>query len=427
MNLGDVRTVLNYVPQFQGKTFVVALDGGVLASDNLSNFILDISVLRSLGVRIVLVFGIAPQVRDLASSRGLAIPSAEGRGPTDEATLGLAVDAIGRVTSQLTQGLAATGIRAASANVLTVYPAGIVGGVDQLFAGRVAGVDAGSLTTLLDKNLLPLVAPLGYDARGKTLYLNPDAVAAEVGIALKASKVLFASDHDGCPFAAKSPTQVSVREVQTLLAESGSEINAVAASRLRFAARACAEGVSRAHLIPAAHEEALLAELFSNVGIGAMIYADTYQTIRKAEPGDVDAIVSMTRRAVEDQQLVARGKDEVLAQLDDFWILEVDGNLVGCAALHVYENRATAEIASLFVSKTHVGQGYGSLLMTRLEEVARELKMERVVAFTTQAPEFFIDKCGYQKRGDLNWVSAERRAAYEASGRNSHLLWKPLA
>ena len=161
MDFSDVRTTLKYVPQFQGQTFVVALDGGVLASDNFSNFLIDLAILRSLGVRIVLVFGATPQVGELVRQRGLEAPGWDGRGPTDPATLEAAVDAIGRLGTKLTQDLAAVGVRAASANVLTVYPAGIVDGVDQGSTGRVAGVDADSIAALLERDLLPVVGPLG--------------------------------------------------------------------------------------------------------------------------------------------------------------------------------------------------------------------------------------------------------------------------
>ena len=103
------------------------------------------------------------------------------------------------------------------------------------------------------------------------------------------------------------PTQLSVHEVERFLAEHETLYQSVI-SKLRFAKRACEEGISRVHLIPGFHDEALLAELFSNQGIGVMTYADTYQTIREATSGDVDVIVSMTRRAIEDQAAGGAGE-----------------------------------------------------------------------------------------------------------------------
>ncbi|MFT5466860.1 MAG: amino-acid N-acetyltransferase [Verrucomicrobiales bacterium] len=426
MKLNDVRTTLKYVPQFQGRTFVLSLDGGVLASGNFSNFLIDLAILRSLGVRVVLVFGATPQVRGLAAERGCAASDWIGFGPMNEELLEAASDAVGRLTTKLTRELASAGIRAATANVLTVYAAGIIDGIDHVGSGRVASADADSISGLLQQDLLPIIGPLGFSAKGQTLYLNSDAVAAEIAIALKASKILYASDRNDCPLSADVPTQLSIRDLDVFEAENRARIDDLLASKLRFARRACEEGVSRVHLIPGFHEEAILAELFSAQGIGAMIYADVYQKIRKAVASDVDAIVSMTRRAVEEQQLVARGKEEFQAQLDEFWILEVDGNLVGCAALHVYAELGSAEIASVFVGKKHVGQGYGSTLLAHLENTAREMGLDRLIGFTTQAEDYFVGKLGFRKGADLAWVSEERRADYEKSGRNSIVFWKPL-
>jgi len=312
----DLRTILRYVPQFQGRTFVLALDGGVIASDHFSNFLIDLAVLRPLGVRVVLTFGAGEQTRSLAEARGFTCSSLDGRGPTDKATRDACMDAVGRMTYQIMQDLTAVGIRAAVANVLTARPAGIVGGVDQLLTGRVNDVDASSLTTLLEQNLMPVIAPVGHDAKGGTLCLNPDTVAAEVGIALKASKILYATQDAEDPFG--RPVQFSVSEMEKFLAERVESLSPNLRSKFKAGMRACRDHVSRAHVIPGGQEDALLAELFSTEGIGSMVYSDTYQTIREAALADVDAIVMMTRRAVEDEQLVARSKDEIRERLEDY-------------------------------------------------------------------------------------------------------------
>lgn len=429
MKPGDLRTILKYVPQFQGRIFIVCLDSGVIASSHYSNLLLDLAVLRSLGLQIVVVFGAATQVRMLAAERGVTLssPDAGANGPTDALSLELCIDAVGRMNSHLMQNFSRVGIRAASANVLTVRAAGIVGGEDQLNSGRVDGVEAESLRALMNENLLPVVAPLGYDAKGNTLYLNSDAVAAEIGITLGASKVLFLTDERDYIFPEGSPRQYSVSEIQETLANSKNGLGAAAVSKLRNAMNACREGVTRVHLIPGFHEEALLAELFSSEGIGTMVYSDTYQEIRKANQQDVDTMVTMTRRATESGQIVARSRDEIQDRLEDFWVVEVDGNLLGCAALHIFWDDRCAEINNLFVRRSHVGRGYGQLLMQHLEKRAKQQGMERVFVFTTQAADFFIDKCGYTEERELAWVPPMRFEKWRDSGRNSRFFWKNLS
>jgi len=428
MRPGDLRTILKYVPQFQGRTFVVCLDSGVIASSNFSNFLVDLAVLRSLGLQIVLVFGAAYQVRQLAQERGVTLssPDAGANGPTDLASLELSIDAVGRMNSHLMQNLSCVGIRAASANVLTVRAAGILDGVDQMNSGRVDGVEAESLRALVQQNLLPVVAPLGYDAKGRTFYLNSDAVAAEIGIALGAAKVLYATDERDYSFPDYRPRQFSVSEIQETLADKNNGLGPAAVSKLRSAMNACREGVTRVHLIPGFHEEALLAELFSNEGVGTMVYSDTYQAIRRAGQSDVDNIVTMTRRATESGQIVERSREEIQDRLDDFWVVEVDGNLLGCAALRIYSEERCAEINNLFIRRTHVGKGYGQILMHHLEKRAAKQGLERLFVFTTQAPEFFTEKCGYSEESNMEWVPHTRLDSWRQSGRNSRFFWKSL-
>ncbi|MEM7009858.1 MAG: amino-acid N-acetyltransferase [Verrucomicrobiota bacterium] len=426
MNISDVRATLRYVPQFQGQTFVVSLDGGVIPSRNFSNFLIDLAILRSLGVRIVLVFGVAPQVGERMMASGKPTESYSAHGPTDSATLETAKEVVGQVTNKIMQDLAAAELKAVIADVLTVYPAGLLDGVDQEETGRVDRVDAGTISSFLDQKLVPLVGPLGYGPGGRQLYLNSDMIAAEIGVALKASKVIMADDALDCPLSSFRPTQLSYKEVDAFIDNVPEEITPRIRSKVNAAKTACNGGVSRFHIIPGNEEAALVAELFSNEGIGTMIYADTYERIRKATLTDVDSIISMTRRAMEEQQLVARSKEEIQMKLDDYWVIELDQNVIGCGALHLYAEQESAEIASLFVSKTEVSQGLGAKLIERLEDSAREAGMKRLVGFTTRAEDYFINKLGFQRDADLSWVSDERRRAYEESGRNSIGFWKPL-
>ena len=105
MKFGDLRGILQYVPQFRGRTFVVALDGAIVASENFSNILLDLAVLRSLNVRVVLVHGAAQQIRELAEKRDVELSNSDGTGITDEKTLEVSLDAITRLNSGVMQNL----------------------------------------------------------------------------------------------------------------------------------------------------------------------------------------------------------------------------------------------------------------------------------------------------------------------------------
>ena len=97
----DLRGILQYVPRFQGQIFVVAMDGSIVADENFGNLLLDLAVLRSLGIKLVIVHGIGHQLRDLATTRKIPITNVDGSGVTDAATLDLAIRASSRVSHAL--------------------------------------------------------------------------------------------------------------------------------------------------------------------------------------------------------------------------------------------------------------------------------------------------------------------------------------
>ena len=422
MSFGDLRGILQYVPQFRGKTFVIAIDGAVVASENFANVLLDIAVLHSLNVKVALVHGASHQIRVLAARRGIATTNTDGSGVTDDATLEVSVDAITRLTHTILQGLQSVDLRAATANALHAHPAGVVRGVDQLFTGRVTRVDADSLVTMLDQGIIPLVAPLAAGQGIGNLRLHSDAVAMEVAVALKAEKLLFLCGAK-VPFLseARRHLAVGIDEVEELQAR----VDEPWTSRLRFAREACRGGVARTHMIHGLHNEALLAELFSNEGVGLMVFSNDYLTIRRVESWDVPEILSMIRDSVENDALVPRRREDIEARQADFRVIEVDENVVGTAALHVYPDDSCGEIACLFIKRAHENQGYARRLVKHLEDEARRQGLRRVVALSTQARDFFEEKCGYRPGTAADLPESRARKLAE-SGRNSFVLVKDL-
>src|SRR5438093_937518 len=113
MKVSDLRGILQYVPRFREKIFVVAVDGDIVASENFSNILLDVAVLRSLSIKVILVHGVAAQVEKLAAERGVKISNSDGIGVTDDATLKVSIEAASQVTNDIMQGLTTVDLRAA--------------------------------------------------------------------------------------------------------------------------------------------------------------------------------------------------------------------------------------------------------------------------------------------------------------------------
>ena len=257
---------------------MIAVDGSVAASENFSNILLDIAVLRSLSVRVVLVHGASHQIEQLATKRGLSTTNSDGTGITDESTLELAIDAGIRLTNRIMEGLSAVDLRAAYANAIIAHPAGILGGMDQLFTGRVERVDNHALELLLKEGIIPVIPPLGFDGEGRTYRVNSDGIALEVAEALHAAKIIFLGADEVVGGTHPLPRQLSIDESEELIKKlraTGSPSGLV--SKIECAAKACRGGVPRAHLLDGRVNEALLTEIFSHEGSGTMIYSNEYQ------------------------------------------------------------------------------------------------------------------------------------------------------
>jgi len=164
----DLRGILQYIPRFREKTFIISIDGAIVTDENFANILLDVAVLRSLNIRVVLVHGASAQIKALAGEKKVKPSDLDGTGVTDAATLKLALTAANRLTHEILEGLSANDLRAASTNAIIAHPMGILQGVNHQFTGKVERVDVELLQTLLAQDVIPVIPPLGFDGDGKT-------------------------------------------------------------------------------------------------------------------------------------------------------------------------------------------------------------------------------------------------------------------
>jgi amino-acid N-acetyltransferase len=421
----DLRGILQYIPRFRDKIFVIAMDGAVVTDDNFSNLLLDLAVLRSLNIRVVLAHGAARQIQSLAQEQGIAASNLDGTGITDAATLKLALTAANRLTHEILEGLSANDLRAVSTNAIIAHPAGIIGGVDHQFTGKVERIDTEMLQALLAQGVVPVVPPLGFDGDGRTFRVNSDAVAVALAVALRAVKLIFMTTNDGLARHGRVLRQVRVSDLDNLLAHHRFEFQPEMISKAIHAAAACHQGVSRVHIINGRVDEALLAEVFSNEGIGTLVHAAEYQQIRPVMKKDIRALLRLTKSSMATQELVKRTRAMIEKNVGDYYLFEIDRNPVACVALHVYPECNTGELAFLYVSPSHENQGIGRKLIQFVENKAGEMGLDRLITLSTQAFNYFISKGGFAE-GTPEELPAARRDKYEQSGRNSKILVKKL-
>ena len=416
---------MQYIPQFREKTFIIAVDGAIVTDENFANILLDVAVLRSLNIRVVLVHGAAAQIKTLAEEQKVKPSNLDGAGVTDADTLRLALTAANRLTHEILEGLSANDLRATSTNAIIAHPVGILQGVDHLFTGKVERVDVEMLQTLLNNGMVPVIPPLGFDGDGKTYRVNSDGVAVAVADALKSAKLIFITAYDGLRYNDQLIRQMLVAELQKLLQQNTAGFAPETLSKAQHSVQACSAGVQRVHIINGRVDEGLLAEVFSNEGVGTLIYANEYQQIRPAKKKDIRAIQLLTKKAVESEELLKRTRAAIEKSLGDYYIFEIDKNPVACVALHIYPEHKKGELACLYVNPSHENQGIGRKLIQFMDTKARESGLNELITLSTQAFTYFQSKGGFSE-GTPDDLPPARREKYDQSGRNSKVLVKKL-
>ncbi|MEO0444997.1 MAG: GNAT family N-acetyltransferase [Verrucomicrobiota bacterium] len=389
----------------------------MLTSAHGETFLLDIAVMRSLGIEVVLCLHARRRLERFVGDDGIA----EEKGEHSEELLA----ELGRFETEVEGWCRKAGLRWATAQILTVRRLGILEGKDQGLRGRVDAVDQAGLRGLIDQGWMPLVPAMAIGTCGRALLLDGFEVGRAVAESLGAAKLIFASGDEGVSsWLSQGPLQHSVREVGTFL--ESPELTAPMKAMMRQGRRACENGVSRAHLVDGKENGALLEEIFLSEGVGSMIYADQYRSMRRAIPGDVKLLQEMMRHSVEDGQLRERSVRELEDRFEDYFVLELDGNVLGCAALHVYEEAALGEVAAVFVHPGYGGRGYGTSLIGKLIEEGKRAGLQSLFAYSTQAVEFFSEQMGFEEVEDADWIPRSRSEEQRKSGRNARLFRLPL-
>jgi amino-acid N-acetyltransferase len=425
LRLTDLREILRYVPHFRDKVFVIALDGAVVECENFANLLLDIALLRSLRIGVVLVHGAGAQIHKLSEQTGQAASNLDGTGVTDASTFRLAVTAATRVSHEILCGLTATDLRGACGNALVAHPAGILQGIDHQFTGRLERVDTALLHSLLERDIIPVIPPLGWAGDGSAYRLNSDAVAVDVARTLHAVKLIYLTPTAGIYRGEELLRQLSAEEAEDIFKHHRAEVPPQGISKLEHAIRAARGGVPRIHIIDGRVEEGLLAEVFSNEGIGTLVHANEYQAVRRAQKRDARMIFALIRQSMETDELMRRSLKEIERQVEDFYVFEVDRLVAACVAVHYFPEENKAELACICVDPRYENQGIGAKLMQYAEDRARAAGTSELFCLSTQAFNYFVHKGGFSL-GSPDDLPAARRERYERSGRRSQVLTKKL-
>lgn len=284
-----LKSAAPYIRMYKGKTFVVKAGGGVFAeAESTRSLVEQIGILHYFGVRVVLVHGGGPQLTELSAALGVPTQMVEGRRVTDARSI--------EVTTMVLNGLINTRVLAMcrDLNVDAVGISGVDAGlvrahkrppvrlsadgepVDFGYVGDIDAVDTTVLKKLLDNGLMPVVSPLSADENGTLLNINADTVAAALGAALGAEKLILCTGTPGIlGSVADSGSLISYTDLAGLkrLRESGQIADGML-PKAKAIEDAIRGGVRRVHVVSYRAPEGILGEVFTNEGTGTLIVAD---------------------------------------------------------------------------------------------------------------------------------------------------------
>jgi len=269
---------LPYIREFAGKSVVVKLGGAAIDRDSDLALAQDVLLLRSVGVRCVLVHGGGPQVDTMLRRVGKEPEFKDGLRVTDEETLEIVRmvlvgkinrDLVATINSQAGDEPVAVGVSGEDAGLLEVTPADSAFG----FVGNVTRVRAELIHRLLDDGLTPVVSTIGADAGGQPYNINADEAARAIAVAMNAEKIVYLT---AVPGLLEDPTDESTLIQRLTSAElrerlAHESVGKGMIPKLKACADAVDQGVNFAHIIDGRVHHSLLIELLTDHGVGTMV------------------------------------------------------------------------------------------------------------------------------------------------------------
>ncbi|HPF71240.1 MAG TPA: acetylglutamate kinase [Candidatus Krumholzibacteria bacterium] len=267
---------LPYIQRYERTTFVVKYGGAAMTDDGLKEtFAQDVTLLKKIGVRMVIVHGGGRDITDLAGKLGLESRFVEGVRYTDPPMMGVVQMVLGGRTNQDIVARinrhdgGAVGLTGVDHSLLRVRRSEGTDGADLGLVGEVEKVDVAFLAGLLDQDVLPVIAPLGVDAEGRMHNVNADTAAGAIAEALKARKLVYLSDIPGVMADGELLPSLD-RARATELVQTG-VIDGGMLPKLRSAFAALDAGVRKVHIIDGRVQHSLLLEIFTREGVGTEI------------------------------------------------------------------------------------------------------------------------------------------------------------
>ncbi len=280
---------LPYIRDFHGKTFVIKYGGSAMTHEHLrESFAKDVVLLKYIGINVIVVHGGGPQINKMLDRLGIRQEFVGGLRRTDEETMHIVEmvlsgdinkDIVALINRHSGENIYAVGISGRDGRLLKAKKAdtsflkemGIeVADGDLGYVGRVVEVNTDILESLMEKNYIPVIAPIGVGEKGEAYNINADISAGEIASYLKAEKLIFLTDTQGV-MDEKGEVLSTINKAKAEDLIKDGVIKGGMIPKVKYAIRSLERGVKKAHIIDGRVEHSLLLEIFTKEGIGTEI------------------------------------------------------------------------------------------------------------------------------------------------------------
>lgn len=395
-----IRQAFGYINQFKNETFVIKIESSLIPNPLFPILIKDLVLLHKMGIRIILVPGARTRIDEILATYNIACESINGIRISTHESIPFIKMAAFDVSNKIMTLLAETGAHGVIGNWVKARSIGVRDGIDYQSSGLVEKLHTDVVKNILDDGMIPIFPNIGWSAKGKPYNLSSNELAFTISTELKAAKLFFITDQESIssnvftiPPSVYVSSDGTVSQMNVEMAGIFIEKNKTSEHNemlelVSLAYRACKEGVRRVHIIDGQAEGMILKEIFSNRGLGTMIYANQHENIRPMSVADIPEVLALMQPAIEQQILISRTTHDLEESVDDYAVYEVDGTVHACGALHIYPDKQ-AEIAAIIVDEIYSKLGIGRKMISYLIEKAVLLRLKAVFVLTTQTSDWF--------------------------------------
>jgi len=398
------RLSAKFINQFNNKTFVIAIGGEVIDDNQLKSIACDINLLHSMNINIVLVHGVRPQIDNKLKSETQKVELIRNIRVTKKEMLNDIIAVNGTIKTNIEAALSSgimtspmpgSNMRVSSGNFITARPLGVIDGIDMELTGQIRKIDTNAITDKLNNNEIVIISPLGYSPIGDIFNLSYEQTAAHVAQAIKAKKLIYYINANGIlNIRGELIPELTISKAKHLIESIEDPKNAPFISHhdfniIKSSLYAIKNNIEKVHLINRNIDGSVIEEIFTDKGSGTVLTEYSLQNIRSATIKDINQIINIIEPLEKEGILIDRVNKNIGKDINSFYVIEHDHNIIGTVALYQYEEMI--ELACFAIHDNYQNLGYGKKLLKYCEQTAINKNIKSLFILTTQSEHWFIE------------------------------------